>query len=276
MSRIFVALMGVGLLMGAPAADAGPEEDRLRLINHFRIAYPDIKFDDYVYGALVFDPDAKAKFDIVMQSPPHAAALGKGEQLWNTPLASGKRYADCLPGAGRNIVGNYPIYDDDLSKVVTLEDVINACRTANGEAPYVHADPETMGLLTAYLRTLSDGMKMDIKIPSAGARLAYEDGKNTFYRRAGQLNFSCANCHADNAGNRMRSEVLSPVLGQATHWPIFHVGEPARTLQKQYKICHTNMRHFPDKPGSVRYNNLEYFHSYISNGLPLRSSVIRK
>jgi sulfur-oxidizing protein SoxA len=48
------------------------------------------------------------------------------------------------------------------------------------------------------------------------------------------------------------------------------------TLQKRYEGCHRNVRHVPDKAGGTRYNNLEYFHSYISNGLPLQSSVFRK
>jgi sulfur-oxidizing protein SoxA len=32
----------------------------------------------------------------------------------------------------------------------------------------------------------------------------------------------------------------------------------------------------PDKPGSTRFNNLEYFHSYLSNGMEMKASVFRK
>ncbi len=276
MKKIIVALAGLGILMGAVAANAGPEEDRMHVINFLKGKYPDIKIENYIYGALAFDPDSKAQYDSIMEFPPYTAEIDKGEKLWKTPLKSGKTYADCLPNGGKMIAGNYPIFDNAKGKVVTLEDVINDCRVANGEAAYKNGDPKTMGLLTAYMRTLSDGMKFNIKVEGDAALKAYEDGKKTFYSRAGQLNFSCANCHIDSAGNRLRSELLSPGLGQATHWPVFRGGDNLVTLQVRYEGCHKTVRHSPDKAGSTRYNNLEYFHSYLSNGLELKASVFRK
>ena len=276
MKKIFVALAGLGILMGAVTANAGPEEDRQHVVNFFKTKYPDIKVEDYIYGALAFDPDAKAQYSSIMEFPPYSAEMDKGEKLWKTPLKSGKTYADCLPNGGKMIAGNYPIFDNAKNKVVTLEDVINDCRVANGEEAYKFGDPKTMGLLTAYMRTLSDGMKFNIKVEGDAALKAYEDGKKTFYSRAGQLNFACANCHIDAAGNRLRSEILSPGLGQATHWPVFRGGDNLVTLQKRYEGCHKTVRHSPDKAGSTRYNNLEYFHAYLSNGLVMRASVFRK
>ena len=276
MKKIVIALAGLGILMGAVSANAGPEEDRVKVVNHFKNKFPDLKGEDYVYGALAFDPDAKSQYDSIMEFPPYLGELEKGEKLWNTPLKSGKTYADCLPNGGKMIAGDYPIFDNAKGKVVTLEDAINACRTSNGEEAYKNADPKTMGLLTAYMRTLSDGMKMNIKVEGESAMKAYDDGKKTFYSRAGQLNFSCGSCHVDNAGIRIRSEILSPVVGQAVHWPAFRGGEQLTTLQKRYEGCQKNVRHVSDKAGSTRYNNLEYFHSYMSNGLEMKSSVFRK
>ena len=274
--KTLIALAGLGILLGAVSAHAGPEEDRQKLIGYYKNKYPDIKTEDYIYGALAFDPDAMGQYKSIMEFPPYSAELDKGENLWKTPLKSGKTYATCLPNGGKEIAGNYPVFDNAKGKVVTLEDAINACRVANGEEAYKHGDPKTMGLLTAYMRTLSDGMKMNIKVEGEGALKAYEDGKKTFYRRSGQLNFSCSNCHVDNVGNRLRSELLSPAIGQASHWPVFRGGETLVTLQKRYEGCQNNVRHTPDKAGSTRYNNLEYFHSYLSNGLELRASVFRK
>jgi sulfur-oxidizing protein SoxA len=36
------------------------------------------------------------------------------------------------------------------------------------------------------------------------------------------------------------------------------------------------MRAVPFEAGGEELSNLEYFHSYISNGLPLKSAVYRK
>lgn len=274
--KSLIALASLGILLGSTAASAGPDEDRQQLMNYFKSKYPDVKHEDYIYGALAFDPDAMSQYKSIMEFPPYSGELDKGEKLWKTPLKSGKTYADCLPNGGKMIAGNYPMFDNAKGKVVTLEDTINDCRTANGEEAYKHGDPKTMGLLTAYMRTLSDGMKMNIKVEGDAAMKAYQDGKKTFFSRAGQLNFSCGNCHVDNAGNRLRSELLSPIIGQPTHWPVFRAGENLVTLQKRYEGCHKTVRHVNDKAGSTRYNNLEYFHSAMSNGLELRASVFRK
>ncbi len=276
MKNSLLALAAPVVLTAALAARAGPEEDRLQLIQHYKTAFPDIQFDEYAYGALVFDPDAMSQYKNIMQFPPFASELEQGEQLWKTPLKSGKTYADCLPNGGRMIAGNYPMFDAVQGKVVTLEDAVNRCRTTHGEAAYAHGDAKTMGRLTAHLRTLSNGMKMNIKVEGEDALKAYEDGKKTFFSRVGQYNFSCASCHVDNVGNRLRSELISPALGQSVHWPVFRGGDTLMTLQKRYEECHRNMRHAPDNAGSSRYNNLEYFHAYLSNGLPLQAAVFRK
>lgn len=275
MKKILLTMAAIGLLTGAVAANAGPEEERLKLVNYFAQKNPDVKLENYVYGALAFDPDSKSQYDAIMEFPPFTAQLEKGEKLFKTPFKNGKTYADCLPNGGKMIAGNYPMFDEAKGKVVTLEDVANDCRVANGEAAAARGDKD-FELAMAYLRTLSDGMKMNIKVESPGALKAFEDGKKTYYQRVGQFNFSCASCHVEAAGNRLRSEILSPVVGQAVHWPVFRGGENLVSLQQRYEGCYKNVRHVPEKAGTPRMNNLEYFHSYLSNGLEMKAAVFRK
>jgi sulfur-oxidizing protein SoxA len=276
MKKILVAVLTAGLVVGSVAAHATPESDRQNVLNYFKKKYPNIQFDDYVYGAAAFDADAKAQYDSIMEFPPFESVVEKGRTMWETPFKNGQTYAGCLPNGGKNIAGNYPYFDDKANKVVTLENVINECRVKNGEAAYSYHDMNTIGVLESYMRTLSDGMLMNVKVEGPAATAAYERGKHHFYARRGQLNFSCATCHQDNAGNRIRSEVLSPILGQATHWPVFRGGDKLVTLQNRYVGCNKQVRAAPFKEGSVEYNDLEYFHSYISNGLPMKASVFRK
>jgi len=276
MKKLLLAMAGIGLLTGALTASANPEEDRTKLVEYFTHKYPDVKIDNYVYGALAFDPDSKSQYDAIMEFPPYLGVLDSGEKLFKTPFKNGKTYADCLPNGGKMIAGNYPMFDEAKGKVVTLEDAVNACRVANGEEAYKLEDDKTMGALMAYVRTLSDGMKMNIKVDSPAAQKAFDDGKKTFYTRVGQFNFSCASCHVYSAGNRLRSELLSPGVGQAVHWPVFRAGEKLTSLQERYVGCFKNVRQMPDKQGSTRFNNLEYFHSYLSNGLEMKASVFRK
>jgi sulfur-oxidizing protein SoxA len=274
--KLLAGVTGLGIALGAATAHASPEGDRQELIKYYTSKYPNIKVEDYVYGALAFDADSMAQYDAIMEFPPFEDVVDQGRKMWETPFKNGKTYASCFPNGGQQLAGNYPLYDEAKGKVVTLQDALNACRTANGENALKLDDMKTMGVLTAYMRTLSNGMIVNIKVDTLQAMAAYQDGKNTYYSRKGQLNFACASCHVQNGGNRLRSEVISPVIGQAVHWPVFRGGDKLVTLQERYKGCFKQVRAVPPPQGGTTMNNLEYFHTSLSNGLPMKASVFRK
>jgi sulfur-oxidizing protein SoxA len=276
MRKLLAAILGASLTLGAVAAHATPEQDRKEMLDYFKNKFPNVKFEDYVNGAFIYSPDALAQYNSIMEFPPFVTAVDSGKKMWETPFKNGKTYASCFPNGGKNIAGHYPYFDEKLGKVATFEMAINACRKANGEDEFKYTDMKTMGTVTAYARTLSDGMKMQVKVEGEKAVQAYEVGKQHFYQRRGQLNFSCASCHVQQSGNLLRTEYLSPALGQATHWPVFRGGDNLVTLQVRYVGCNKQVRAKPFAAGSEEYNNLEYFHSYMSNGLPMQASVFRK
>lgn len=276
MNRFLTGLLGLGVLLGTVDALATPEQDRQAFVKLYTQKYPNIKVDDYVYGALAFDDDSRAQYNSIMEFPPYESVMDQGRKMWETAFKNGKKYADCFPSEGKQIAGNYPQFDESKGKVVTLQDAINACRTANGEEAFKVSDMKTMGTLTSYMRTLSDGMLMNIKVEGPKAMAAYEDGKKTFFSRKGQLNFACASCHVQNAGTRLRSELISPAVGHAVHWPVFRGGDNLVTLQQRYDGCFKQVRAVPPPQGGEIMNNLEYFHSSLSNGLPMKASVFRK
>jgi sulfur-oxidizing protein SoxA len=274
-----VALLILSLWVGLPAAgapaDSSPEQDRQQFIERFAQRFPDVPLQEYVYGAMIANPDAREQYEQIMEFPPFIGDVEQGRKLWDTPFRNGKRFADCFPDGGRNVAGHYPRHDAARGQVVTFEMALNDCLRANGEAELVYGQ-RPMGVLTAYARTLSDGMPMDIRVDSPAALEKYEAGKALFFRRIGQLNAACAGCHLVNAGNTMRMEIISPALGHATHWPIFRGGEELMTFQGRFNRCMEQMRAVPYGYASEEWNNLEYFLSYLSNGIPLRSSVFRK
>lgn len=276
MNRTLLALFCASALTATLNATASPEEDRKQLIETMKHKFPAIKQGDYIYGALIFKHDSKAQYDSLMDFPPFESQIEKGRVIWEAPFRNGKTFAGCFPDGGKMVAGNYPYFDEQSGKVVTFEMSLNKCRKDNGEPEFGYDDMSTMGVLTAYARKLSDGMKMNIRVDTPRARAAYEAGKGGFYGRRGQLNFSCASCHIDNVGNIVRTEYLSPVPGQTTHWPVFREGENLFTLQKRYAACNVMTRAIPQPLGSEYYNNLEFYHSYQSNGLVMKASVFRK
>ena len=253
-----------------------PDQDRRNIIEFFRNRFPDQPLQNYVNGALMLSADAMSQYDSIMEFPPFQGDIDRGRTIWEKPFRNGRRFAECFPNGARGIAADYPKYDPLLDRVVTFEAQINRCLRENGETEFAYDDVSTMGVLTAYARTLSDGAKMNIRVDHPGAREKYAAGRAFFYRRIGQLNQACATCHLTHAGRYFRDELLSPALGQATHFPVFRGGEFLFTLQMRYQRCMEAMRAQPFAAGSEELDNFEYFHSYMSNGLPLKASVYRK
>ncbi len=270
------AICGLLVSNALPAGASAPSDDRERLVSYFQSRFPGVPLEDYVYGAMIANPGARTQYEQIMEFPPFLYDIEAGKRIWERPFRNGRTFADCFPDGGRNVAGNYPYFDEQLGRVVTFENALNACLRQNGEPEMAYGQRDPLGVLTAYARTLSDGMPMNVKVDTPAARAHYDRGKDLFYRRIGQLNAACAGCHQYNAGNTMRMEIISPALGLATHWPIFRGGEELMTFQGRFKRCMEQMRAVPYGYDSEEWNDLEYFLSYLSNGIPLQSSVFRK
>jgi sulfur-oxidizing protein SoxA len=269
-----------GFATEARAAEAtaaiDPDAERAALVRFFEQRFPGKPLDDYVLGGFMLNPSSRAHYEDIMAFPPFLPDIERGKALWETPLKNGRTYADCLPDGGRDLAGRLPRYDAAERRVVTFEMLLNRCRRDAGEPEYRHDDRATMGLLSAWARTLSDGMRMDIRVDSPGAREKWENGRRLFHRRIGQMNFACVQCHVEQAGRTMRMEVISPVVGQATHFPLWRSGDTLYTPHMRFVRCMEQVRAQPFAPGSEAFNDLEYYHASLSNGLPLQANVYRR
>ena len=247
-----------------PAADARAFRDVF-----FR-KFPDVEQEDFVNGPYSMNEDMKRQWREKEEFPPYEFALDAGKEMFATPFRNGKTYADCFPNGGIGIRQNYPYFDEKEGKVITLELALNRCREANGEAPYSYVKDE-MASLTAYMAYTSRGKPMDIRIPDDPRALAaFENGKRYFYTRRGQLNFSCASCHVQSPGERIRAEVLAPALGILNAMPIYRSEWSGMgTISRRFVTCNSQTRAVPLEPQSDEYRDVEYFLSYVANGLPI-------
>jgi sulfur-oxidizing protein SoxA len=171
------------------------------------------------------------------------------------------------------VAATYPQFDPRLKRVISLEMAINQCLRTHGETPYDPADPRTMGVVTAYVRSLSSGQKVAVRVPAA-AEERFEQGRRLYFTRMGQRNFACASCHVQGAGKRFGDETLSPAIGQATHWPMIRGAAPLAP-QSRMRECLELMGAAPFPAGSDELNHLEYFLTYLSNGLPIKAGAWR-
>ena len=260
----------------ACSALASPEKDRAAMLAFFSERFVDVPLQEYIHGSMMLSDDARMQYESIMDFPPFQGDIDRGQKIWERPFANGQSFASCFENGGHNIAGRYPYYDEETNRVVTFEMALNQCLRNNGETELDYGDRSTMGVLTAYARTLSDNMLMDVRVDGAGARKKYESGRALYYRRIGQHNLACASCHLTHAGHYFRDELLSPTIGQAVHFPVFRGGEFLYTLHMRYRRCMEAVRAVPYPAGSEELNNLEYFHSYLNNGLPLKASIYRR
>ncbi|MDM5146894.1 sulfur oxidation c-type cytochrome SoxA [Candidatus Persebacteraceae bacterium Df01] len=277
-NRLKAAVLAVALATGMPVASAAPqdqpEKDRAAFVKYFQTHFPDVPLDDFVNGVYAIDQQAREQWEQIEEFPPYEEAIEKGEALYHTPFANGKGYPDCF-GDGK-VRHNYPYFDDNAGEVVTLEWAINQCRETNGETA-LKWERGGITALSAYMAHVSRGARFDIKVQSEAALAAYEEGKRFYYSKRGYLNNSCATCHVQGAGTKVRTEVLHPALGEVTHWPNFRLKwDHIATLHKRIRACHRDQgaKHF--KAQSSPYRNVEYFMTFMSNGLPVNGPGVRK
>lgn len=277
MKKLLTVAAVLALAGGASlSAQAGPQEDMQAFQKFFKDRFPSVEFQEFGNGVYAIDASAREQWLAIEEFPPYELAIEEGKRLFETPFKNGKTYAGCFPDGGIGIAQKYPYFDTARNEVVTLELAVNECRQANGE----EALPWSKGKLAAilsYMGYTSRGKTIDVTIPNDAAKAAYEDGKRFYYTRRGQLNMSCAHCHVDNAGRRIRADILSPALGHATHWPVYRAdwGEVG-TLHFRFEGCNKQVRAKAFKPQGKEYRNLEYFLSYMNNGLQMNGPASRK
>ena len=275
-SLAFLASTSQAATSGKTLATVDPEADRLALQSHFQRRFPQVALSDYVNGIYALDAPSREQWQDIEEFPPYEFDIEEGEILFNKTFSNGKSYADCFTNGGIGVRQNFPRWDDSQGKIVTLELAINQCREANGEKALGWKKGK-IAQISAYMAYTSRDNVFDLKIPNNGAKAAYLDGKQTFYTRRGQLNMSCANCHVAGAYIKIRADLPGPALGHVTHFPVFrskwgNLG----TLQRRYGGCQKNVRGVPQKTQGDKLRNLEFFQTYMSNGLVANGPGARK
>lgn len=250
--------------------NARPKDDLRNMQGFFHWKFPGLPDEEFANGFYALDATMRENWIAIEEFPPYLPAVEDGAALWTVPFSNGTTYANCLGGA--EIAGNYPRWDRATGQVVTLVMAINACRERNGETPFKYGKSDELIALSAYIAYKSRGQKTNVTIPEDDPRAlaAYNEGKKFYFSRRGQLNLACYQCHFDTAGEALRTNVLGTALGQTTHFPAYRSkwGDMGG-IQRRYKGCNKQVRAKPFDLQSEEYRNLEFFHTYMSNGIPL-------
>lgn len=270
---VLTAICFVTLSLGAQAQ---PNKDLESYRTYFQKRFPNLDREALANGIYNFNDDKRSQWEDIMQFPPYEVAVEEGQELFETAFKNGRSYTDCLQNKGLAIAHTYPRFDKKSGKVITLAGEINACRLSNGEKPlpYLKGD---MAKILAYLAETSRGKEINIVVPNdPKAIAAFEDGKRIYFTRRGPREFACYHCHWQASGSRIRGNELSTAVGQATHFPTYRSKWGGMgTLQRRYKGCMKNVGAVPVKEQTEAMNNLEYFHTFLSNGIHMNAPGTR-
>ena len=242
---------------------AAPEKDRER--NPFTRSKP-VGFGDNL------DPT----------NNPAVVLAEDGEALWTARGPSGKACADChetgAARAMRGVATQYPKFVKPYGRVMSLEDFLE-----------VHG-PETTGRamasqsadnldMTMFVKRASNGLPVGVDVASPEARAALARGKATFYRKVGERNHACADCHTIDAaaGKFLGGRLLADVrAGLTRHFPTWRTDRAeVWDMRKRFQWCMTPLGMNMLAADSIEYAELELYLTSFDNGKPLNVPGIR-
>jgi L-cysteine S-thiosulfotransferase len=162
------------------------------------------------------------------------------------------------PGKLEGVTTGLPRYFPDTDRVQDLESRLLTCmvelqgfkredlvKTAISPAGSSGSDMEALAI---YITSRSNGMQMNVSLNHPKEREMYKAGEYLFYRRSGQTDFACVQCHGE-ANKRIRLQDLVHMTDKkgvqevTSTWPAYRGAHfTVRTMQWRLYDCFWQMR----------------------------------
>lgn len=202
--------------------------------------------------------------------------VAEGESMWSRAEGgAGLSCAGChgdVATAMKGVAARYPAWDEGAGRAVDLDGRINACRTGRqGAAPWPRESRELLAV-SALIARASRGLP--IAEPDPRLAVTVSEGRRLFTMRQGQLNLSCAQCHDDNAGNKLAGAVIPQ--GHPNGYPLYRLEwQSMGSLQRRLRNCLAGMRAETYPFGADELVALEAYLKVRARGLPMESPAVR-
>jgi len=201
----------------------------------------------------------------------------EGEAAWARKTGvAGRACADCHGDARASMKGvaaRYPAFDATLKRPVDLEQRINLCRTERQQAQALAYESRELLALTAFVARQSRGAPIDVAVDTR-TQPFLDAGRATFYRRQGQLNLACNQCHDDNWGKRLAGNPIPQA--HPTGYPVYRLEwQSLGSLQRRLRGCLTGIRAEPYDYGAPELVELELFLMWRARGMTIESPAVR-
>lgn len=197
-------------------------------------------------------------------------------EMWSEAMGpEGESCASCHedPEELRGVRAVYPKWDEEREEVQTLEMQVNECVTERMGAEPLEYDGKAMTNMIALLSSVSRGMPVDVAIDGP-AQSTWEQGKEIYYTRYGQLELACASCHEDNYDNMIRADHLSQ--GHINGFPTYRLNSGSLVpTHNRFKGCIRDTRAETFAVGSPEFIALELYVASRGNGLHVEGPAVR-
>lgn len=272
-----VLALSVGLAGGAYA---GPDDDTLILNEETELvtetAAPEhMENISTIYSGWRFRTDETQALQLDDFENPAMIFVDQAMDIFNTVDGSeGKSCSSCHDNVEgfAGVTTEMPKVVD--GKVVVMEDFLNEHRaTAMGAEPWKWSGADMQAMI-ALIGSQSRGMPVNVKIDGDAAPF-WEQGKEIYYTRYGQLELSCASCHEDNYGNMIRADHLSQ--GQINGFPVYRLKQ-AKLISRhnRFRGCIRDTRAETFAEGSDEFRALELYVASRGNGLSVETPAVRQ
>lgn len=179
-----------------------------------------------------------------------------------------------VESAMRGVAARYPVFDTLRAGMINLEMRINReIADRMGAAP-LDWESQDLLALTILVGHQSRGLPMAIEV-DARVQVWVDRGREIHDTRRGQLNLSCASCHQDNWGQKLRGDTISQ--GQINAFPIFRLTwDGVGSRHRMFTWCMEAIRAEPHAYGSDAYLALETYLAQRGRGLPVETPGVRR
>ena len=270
------SVLSLGLAVADPVDDT-LEVDGVEMIT--RAPAPEgHPFDEVLSGWLFREAETRATQEDSFENP-GMLAVERGAEIWNTVDGTmNKSCASCHNDASETMKGvgaNFPKWDAASGKPVNIELQVDKCRVENmGAEAYKFDDPDQLAL-TSYIKHQSLGTPVSVDLAAGEMQSWWDKGKELYYTRTGQLNFSCASCHEASMGKYIRADHLSQ--GQVNGFPTYRFNTAGMvSLHNRFRGCIRDTRAEMPKAFSDELMALEVYVTWRGTGLSVETPAVRQ
>jgi sulfur-oxidizing protein SoxA len=178
----------------------------------------------------------------------------------------------------RGVSTRYPKLVPAYNRTMSIEDylTVHSPDTTGAAMP---AESVTNLHMTILIKMASNGMPMNVDVSSPAARAALARGQASFYKRVGQRNHACADCHTpDKGANKfLGGRLLGDVtVGLSRHFPTWRTSQTeVWDMRKRMQWCMTPLGMNMLASDSIEYAELELYLTSFDNGKLLSVPGIR-